>query len=280
MRIDGNTPIDALYHSDEELSHAWFSKGKKAEKHKYIKREWRNGRWQYTYENDTSAKPSNTITRGGKTNGLFDSKTNVKVGDKKVISKNEGKLSRYIKDAKKDWYESEKRGIEKATEEAKAKGAGFTDTDEKLSSMRTIRVGSSIASKTYRRGTIEKYVDTAKEYIKDRLGYDERDTLNTAAAKYEYAQNAEKKYNEIASVANSNMGKIDPKDGSITYTDSEKKRLERQQHNKEMLQDKTTKAGNEASKAADAYFSTPLGKLEKVRNTGEEWFERLFGRKR
>ena len=42
----------------------------------------------------------------------------------------------------------------------------------------------------------------------------------------------------------------------------------------------TEERGKEASKAADAYFNTTLGKLEKISNTGEEWLERLFGKKR
>lgn len=33
----------------DELYHAWLKKGEAAEKHKYIRRYWKNGRWNYVY---------------------------------------------------------------------------------------------------------------------------------------------------------------------------------------------------------------------------------------
>lgn len=36
-----------------ELYHAWLKKGEQAENHKYIRREWRNGRWYYYYSDGT-----------------------------------------------------------------------------------------------------------------------------------------------------------------------------------------------------------------------------------
>lgn len=49
-----DTPVNSLYHSDEELHHAWFKKGEEAEDHKYVKREWINGKWKYYYKTDVN----------------------------------------------------------------------------------------------------------------------------------------------------------------------------------------------------------------------------------
>ena len=50
--------------SDGQLYHAWLKKGEEAEDHKYIRREWKNGRWVYYYENDD---PENQIGSNYKT---------------------------------------------------------------------------------------------------------------------------------------------------------------------------------------------------------------------
>lgn len=59
--------MDYLIGSDGELYHAWLGKGAKADEHKYIKREWKNGRWQYTYpsavKGKTSSKKSTTSVK-------------------------------------------------------------------------------------------------------------------------------------------------------------------------------------------------------------------------
>lgn len=39
--------------SADELYHAWFKKGEESDDHKYIKREWKHGKWVYTYPSDT-----------------------------------------------------------------------------------------------------------------------------------------------------------------------------------------------------------------------------------
>lgn len=37
-----------------ELYHKWLRKGEQSDDHKYTRREWRNGRWVYYYEDGTS----------------------------------------------------------------------------------------------------------------------------------------------------------------------------------------------------------------------------------
>lgn len=238
MRIDGNTPIDALYHSDDELYHAWLSKGKQAEKHKYIKREWKNGKWQYYYNDDTSTKSNNTTNK---------------------VSK----LKVYVDGIKRDWKESEKRGTEKAAEEARSKGATLTDINGISSSTRTISIGNKVVSRTYRRGTIEKYVDTAKEYIKDRLGFDEKEGYDNART-------------EAFTAELRKAGAITNLNSAYKYNNAEMIK----EANEEISKYKTELAEAEAKvKDARANFaSTPLGKVSIIAEEGAEWLSNaLYG---
>lgn len=47
-----------------ELYHGLFGKGKPKENHKYIKREWKNGRWVYYYNTPVSARTANQSKKG------------------------------------------------------------------------------------------------------------------------------------------------------------------------------------------------------------------------
>jgi hypothetical protein len=305
-------PSDELYH--------WGWKKKDA---KYIKREWKNGRWQYTYAADLKAdyqkkanaaatyskqaksaraknianednlapkdRPGENFSTVKKTSRVFDLERAAKKAENKYYATTAGKVKKYIDDAKKDWKESKERGTEKAKADATHHSGAyvsgrkvektFSDTDNLLSRNTTIRFyGTEIRGK--HRGKIERYIDTAQEYIKDRLGYDERDAARTAIAKYDYAQRAEKDYQDVAAAKVNFMGTVNPRTGEVTYTDNQKKEIKTIERNKKMLRDKTAKAGKEASAAANAYINTPVGKLDVVSKVGEELFERLFGRKR
>lgn len=285
---------------DYELYH-WGWKKKDA---KYIKRERKNGKWVYTYREDDKQN-GKVVTDTKDSNKLLSSKTTISTSSGQQVTYNRGridkaidegkeKIKNYINGVKQDWKESKDRGTEKAIEEATKYDGGvvitengtknigkttFKDTDDLFSGSTTID-WSDVRVSEVRRGKLDRFVDTAKEYVKDRLGYDERDALDVAAAKYEYAQKAAYNYQDIAAKSTFNMGKTDPRDGSVTYTDAEKKRIENMERRKEMLFKNATKAGKEASEAADAYFNTVLGKLDKARTTGEKWFKQLFDKKK
>lgn len=69
-----------------ELYHGLFDKGKPRDDHKYIKREWKNGRWQYTYKTDTKSKSSSSSSsssagkRGAKGTVYINARENGKSG--------------------------------------------------------------------------------------------------------------------------------------------------------------------------------------------------------
>ena len=165
---------------------------------------------------------------------------------------------------KKDWEESKERGTETAKKEAtkydggiKIRGnrakdihAQFTDSDHWLSGTTTIESLTSVNTQ-YRRGKLERFIDTAKEYIKDRLGYDERDAYRTARLK-----EAAERVNARRDDSGNSAGKQKANDDTVA------------------------KARRDRAEAEDAYFDTALGKLEKARKAGEEWLDKLFGRER
>ena len=59
MEVTKDTLLSDLFHS-EDLTH-WLGKGEAASDHKYTKREWKNGRWQYWY--DTNTAPANNTAK-------------------------------------------------------------------------------------------------------------------------------------------------------------------------------------------------------------------------
>lgn len=257
---------------------------------KYIKREKKNGKWVYTYDDD----PVNTTVNVKDTNKLFSSKTSITLGNsRKDVTYNRGKLERamdkakdklgvkdYLDKREQDWYESTNRATQKAEKEAEKKGLTLNNTDNVLSSKSTLKVGSTVISRRYNRGKIDRFVDTAKEYIKDRLGYDEKDTVEAAIKKYDEMNAAEKKYKEEADAAIRFMGTANPRTGKTDYTEAQKKQIAEIERKKKALSEATERARKEATKASDAYINTPLSKIDSVRKSGEEWFERLRKQRR
>lgn len=218
-----------------ELYHGLFGKGKgkPRDDHKYIKREWKNGRWQYTYKQDAKkdVKPifkrdkvpqtaqigsirdktkmpnfkksvkakkedtndwlSSTTTISNAVTGEVISETHKRGKIDRAIDKAKDALGKYAEGRKTDWAESKERADKKAEESAKVKGAELNNTDKWGSSTTTISGTSAINSgsggKIYswsktieNRGKFEQYIDTAKEYVKDRLGFDEKAAYDDA----------------------------------------------------------------------------------------------------
>ena len=208
--------MDYYITSNGELRHAAPNRGWEKEDHKYIKREWKNGRWQYTYKQDAKAskksfqkwegtrdlfKPAefktdsrNTRTKTVDTDKWLSSTTTIKnlQGGKvttttinnrgkidRAIDKAKDALGKYAEERKKDWAESKERADKKAKDDAAKRGVDVKNTDKLGSSVTTITIGNS-KFVTENRGKFEQYVETAKEYVKDRLGFDEKEVYDGA----------------------------------------------------------------------------------------------------
>ena len=138
--------------TNNELYHAWLKKGSQKDNHKYIRREWKNGRWVYYYDSDTSAKPKNTKVTFSKTNGLLDSKTTIDTGKTKLVSINKGKLSRAKTAAKKKVYDTRTSNV--------------TDGKNWLDHKRTISINGQVVSETRVRGKLNRAVVAGQEYVR------------------------------------------------------------------------------------------------------------------
>lgn len=296
---------------------------------KYIKREKKNGKWVYTYDNpkrghdlagkaftsrpnrESIAKGSTLVEIGRRnarqtelneaagagapevrrnTDKLFSTIQTIKLGNE-TIGKyhNVGKLERAIYDRKKDWAESKKRATDKAIEEATKYDGGvviggngsknirktFTDTDDLLSGTTTIETLDTQITQT-RRGKIERYVDTAKEYVKDRLGFDEKEVYDKAKINERTASlqksaatvNAKDAYNRLndsnSSIFEKAIAKKDYKEATDDYLDKDVK---------------YRRAKIKSDKAKDKFYDTPIGKVAEAKeriDSAKDYIEELF----
>lgn len=142
--------------SSGELYH-YAAKGEARENHKYISREWKNGRWQYTY---AQPKVNNKVTQTNvrDTNKLLSSKTTMVVNGKTVEVYNRGKLDRLLDGGKKK--------IESAVTNTDVKRE-TRDTDKLLSSKTTTTIGGK-TTETYNRGKIDQAIDAGKQKRQER----------------------------------------------------------------------------------------------------------------
>lgn len=151
--------------TEQELYHAWLKKGAAKDDHKYIKREWKNGRWVYYYDSDTSAKNyskyNTTKTYFKNSKDLIGSRTTIKFrgdGNSKTVINNRGKLERAATAAKKKVYDT--------------KDSNTVDGDNILNRKRTIKIGGQVISETKVRGKLERAVVAGKEYVRYLLNED------------------------------------------------------------------------------------------------------------
>lgn len=120
MRIDGNTPLSELTHSDS-LSHAWLKKGEQAEKHKYVKREWKNNKWKYWYK--TSGQNNTSKTTASKT---YSKISNVlKIGKTKLDKLSVKKQGKTVDNKTKEFIDTAKKTVHKYVEKVPTDGDNY-----------------------------------------------------------------------------------------------------------------------------------------------------------
>lgn len=278
---------------------------------KYIKREWKSGRWNYTYpdKNVGSNKRGPSVDYNGKhnwagssnytirtnTDKLLSSKTTINYsGGKTKTYHNVGKIERAINDRKKDWAEAKKRSTDNAIKEATKYDGGivisehgsknigktsFIDSDKWLSGTTTIETPDTRITQV-RRGKLERGIDTAKEYLKDRLGFDEKETY-------------EKAVSNMSDISNQkSAASTDMKNATKRKNDSNNNLYDRLKAVKDYddaladYNDKTekyAKAKQRVEKTGKAYSNTPVGKVAEAKeriDSAKDYIDGLFGKKR
>lgn len=88
---------NGVFVSEDELYHTWFKKGEAAKDHKYIRREWRNGRWRYWYDDGTftDGRPK------GQNYTVKNSSTNSSASSQKTTNKSQSTTRDTIENAAK-----------------------------------------------------------------------------------------------------------------------------------------------------------------------------------
>lgn len=256
--------------------------------YKYVKREWKNGRWNYTYpgENKSSSNngkwPSNWYDIGKQnaenqkakeasvkpirrnSNKLFDSETTIRVGDSVTKYHNVGKISQAIEERKKDWSEAKARVKSGVNEKNTHK---VTDTNNLFSKTTGSITRNGNTTYAKERGKLERAVDVGIEYLKDRLGFDELERLGEATKDKRSKQEALDRYMEY----------VDKEYDRSTYIDTDNGNYERkyksegyEDHMKE-INNKALKKAKESNradekwqKANNDFYNTPLGKLQNI----------------
>lgn len=352
--------MDYYLGTNGELYHWGLNKGKPREDHKYIKREWKKGKWVYTYPVDNSKKKPAPPKPGLKrTNTLYDrgskalsstrktsttpwvsdeykkevaynsqknqypgnkTSSNSKTGNKtsagsaKVSkeyqeetaynsqknvypqntsavssSKTEKKkteekrtlwsaIGDYLNDRRKEWTNAKALGDKKESDEAAKNGMVSVDSKSLFSKTKTETYGplSNATATIKSRGKIEQFLDTAKEFVKDRFGFDERDEADAALAK-------SKRLSELRSVKHDEW--VDAlfdseRDSVLSPAEREAKRQEadRLQKEYEWLSSESRKAAEASGQASREYDKTVLGKVEAAKEWVDDlWFDVSYG---
>lgn len=220
--------------------------------HKYIKRARVNGRWKYWYEEPAKASNNNKKgTTAYETTKYGTYKKDTTFGDPD---------SRYGK------YESVD-GNKKSTLEVK-KG------DKWSSSTTTVR-SSNYTTTVKEIGKLERSTNYAKNWLKDKLGLDEKAAVQNAQLDYNKADlqafgaklNFESAKEYAGKVSGSRAAEANQRiaDRGVKYRDAS---------------EAAKKAESELKTAQEAYAKTPLGKLENASEKVNNFIGRVLGKKK
>lgn len=200
---------------------------------KYIKREKKGDKWVYTYDDGSNAKKnyqqakSNLDTRNAQERSAY--KRNLPGGGVKNAAFN-------------NWtnYAYNDRGIQNKLE-------------KKVDAAEQKYIGSPEQRKEDRQYVVNRAVNSAKKWAKDKLGYDEKQRMESAKTK---AMLADRKANDT-DLENLAWKRENPDSSNIAY-------LADWQTN--YHKDLAKEARAEADKAVKDFAKTPLGMLERAKD--------------
>ena len=235
---------------------------------KYIKREKVNGKWKYYYDNDKLGIKNFIDTKiTGKAYKQHQIEAGNKIAENSTrIASVENHASNIVNKAYKSSPEEgyrTKNGPEVAelTEQA---GRLKKESEELRKEANTAAANYSHNSL---KGAAERELKNIKETVKDKLGYDERESLEKAEKDYLKKENR-KNQDEINFSDSAHNTDLSKRENRETYE-------ERRKSYAESL-DKYRKAGEEYAKAKTKYLNTPLGKLDNAKTNVVSWLKKKF----
>lgn len=239
---------------DGELYHGLFKKREPKEDHKYIKREWKNGKWIYTYPDDKKGKKSQS-TKNAKPSlsskrDISGARTKPKIG--KLVDRAKLSIGNRTKSNTRENLEVSTQL--KKTPNSMGKASSEYENELDYNSKRNVYPAHS-SSETKSKKKDETLLDKAKNWIKDKLGYDEKEAAETAAAT---KQEAEKK----AAVAQSTYDLVrDMAYSDNKLTDNEKQRIRNAKLDAILADQGAKDAGRKYANAQSEWLDSPLYKF-------------------
>lgn len=240
---------------NDELRHANY---------KYIKREWKNGRWQYTYADDKN----NTGTLYNDPRG---NRPSPKAMDAKALAR--AKFNAVAANA----YRRAKTLVKKPaaaqptiTDDQNAARKYESANKDKKTSKSAMQVSKNDLAKGQKpvTKTPAAPAPTLKDKVKDAAGYDEKSNYEQKKAALD---SKNKELEKVTQELNS-LSRM----GSKAKSSIEYKRVTASLRTKQnMLAQEKARLESETSKAKSAYSKTAVG----AKNNAEEWLKKRFGRK-
>lgn len=259
-----------LYHRRRTLSYIDLDENEFVH-FKYIKREkLPNGKWRYYYDSDQLKEDvKKVIGIGGK------ARMNKAAGEVRVSQKNEKITGKAFNDAMSKLRWDDQTSVDNWNKAAEDHKRQLENTGRKLDEY-------TVAKDEYKKsilGSIDYAIHEGKKALKDKLGYDERQRYENASKKYAKAQDIEKEYHRESEAVRSEL----KKEKNLVDPDSWELQTGHLTENPDWLVNQSKKAKNELDYMRNEYMNTPLGKLERAKDSIEsakQWVDDLFnGRK-
>lgn len=235
--------------STDELRHWGFKSGREKENHKYISREWKNGRWRYVYQlgNKNSSTNSSTNSSANK---------DVDVKGQKTTMSSEKSISLVQRGAK---------TIATSSSARFNKGGGELHVLDDTSDSKSKATGSNTSSTTAKKDDKKGWFAELKTVVGDKFGFDEKERADAVREKRDKCEKlmetTENEHYRLLREAN------DPKNGlkneQRVAKRAEAKRLWEEARR---LTAEYEKAYDECKTAESEYEKTPLYRVEKARD--------------
>lgn len=226
---------------DDELMH-W----------KYIKREKKNGKWVYTYDNGQAQKKA-----------YEQAKKNYDTRKSQVQSAYKKKLP-VVGGLKSDGNVAAARNYN--TDSASKRGTTLYNLEKKMNEAKAAYDKTPLAKREARAEKTKQNVNKVKNWAKDKLGYDEKQAMETAKTKATIAKNE-----AIDTESKNNKWKIkytnfDPYTGEATKKPGYDKVEELADWQTNYYKELAKEAEDKYIDAIEAYKKTPLAKVEKMKD--------------
>lgn len=240
---------------------------------KYVKREKKNGKWVYTYDNDKLGVKNFIDTKvtgkAYKQHAQEALKNNINTNNQ-LASTAQRRI--HAEQTAKGYSQTDPKVIKLKQQESALSRKSAASEKEYRDAMNNYKNNSVVGRTASNINNIKSNVKSGVSIVKDKLGYDERDALDKAQK--EVNETSYKKANALTNAKDAYDYAERYGDDSFYETRADEYRNAKESHDK---------AVSKRDKAKAVYYDTPIGKLaeagEKI-EAATDYVEDLFKRKR